>query len=479
MQKDTPASTSLISRFFTVLERLPNTFSLIFLLILFVSVLTYIVPAGEFTRIDIKGFTQVLPNSYHTITNSPVGLMDILTAFQIGMVQSADIIFFLFIVGGSFAMLKETGAIEAAIITILKKKPRESSQKLVLSALMFFFSFLGGFTGNFEVILALLPLTITLCIALGYDSVVGVAMGFFSIAVGFGIAPVNPFTLGVAQSIAELPILSGLIFRLILWVVVTLVVIHFVLSYGAKVKADPTKSLVYGIDFSEYNISSKDMDSLFLTGRRKIILITFSLFFAYMMYGLLYLDWDINALSGAFLGMGILVSIIYGISISKMGEIFIDGAAGMAFAALIVGASRGIMVILSEGNILDTMINVLSSGLEFFPTIIAAPLMMLAISFINIFIPSTSGKVFLTMPILLAIGDIIGITRQTTVLIFQLGDGITNIMIPTLGIVVAAIAQGKISYAKWLVFSGALACRLFIIGIAAIVIAVLIEWGPF
>jgi len=456
-------------------EKVPHTYVLLFMIIVIAAVLTYVVPAGEYTRVERNGRQAVEPGTYKNIEQQPVGLFTVLQSFQLGMINAANIVFFVFIIGGAVQILRETKAIDAVLYKTVKGTKKEN---LVIIITTVFFALLGGVMGLYEEALGFMPFAIMIALSLGYDAVVGISMGLLGLAAGFASAPINPFTVGIAQGIAELPLFSGMWYRWLFWFISVGVTIWYIIRYAKKIKKDPSKSYVQGIDYSDMELNS-DSEEIELTSARKRVLFVFVAALGILMFGVLQYGWYINELAGLFFGMGIAVGIVYGMSPNEMGEHFVAGAKYLLYGALLIGVARGIMVVLEQGAILDSIVYYLVQPLYHLPNILSAGLMVIVQTFINFFIPSGSGQAMVTMPIMAPIADLIGIKRQVAVLAFQYGDGFSNMFIPTLGATMACLGIAKIEYGKWISYVWKLLVIQLIIGLISVGGAVVIGLGPF
>ncbi|ACB86223.1 YfcC family protein [Natranaerobius thermophilus] len=459
------------------MKKIPHVYVLIFCIIIFSAIATYIVPAGNFEREVVDGTEMVVPGSYETVESTPVGLFGILKAIPNGMIEMGLIIFFIFIVGGAFSILKGTGAIDAAIGTVAKKV--QGKEGLLIPVLMTVFALLAASMGLLEEFLPFIVPIVMLCLALGFDSITGVAIVMVGAGSGFAAAFANPFTLGVAQGIADVPMFSGMAFRIPLFILVLTVSILYVYRYASKIKENPELSPVYEIDQKrgeDERISLDDLESLTLN--HKLVLATMLLGFMILLYGVIQQGWYIVEIAALFLGMGIVGGLIGKIKPDDIAEYFIDGAKAMVMGALVVGLARGILEVLTAGQIIDTILFALSNAVEGLPGVFAAMGMFVFQTFLNILVPSGGGQAALTMPIMAPLSDLIDVSRQTAVLAYQLGDGFTNMITPTLGPLLAALALAGVSwekYAKWIL---PLIGILSVIGLGAVTLAHMIQLGP-
>lgn len=456
----------------------PDALLLICILMVLVSILTYLIPAGEYTRfLDPEtGKEMVDPNSFHYIKNTPVGPWKVLSSVHQGLVESAEITSFLFIIGGAFGVLNSTGALEALISrTATRLKGKE---KLVVIFFVTLWALGGAFLGNFEECLAFLPMQITLCLALGFDSITGVVIGICGVAVGYVGGVMNPFTLGISQQIAQLPPYSGIGFRLALWLVTLVVTIAYIYRYADKIHKNPQISLSYEADkTSKYReeISSNVKFSI----RHKLVLLSFVLAVIGIVYGVIVFQFYLGEMAAVFILLTIVMACISDKPINETVNAFVNGAADLLYPCLCVGFARGLTIIMMEGHILDVIVHSLTGVLGKLPSIVSAPLSFIVISIINLFVPSGSGKAVIVMPILVPMADVLGITRQTVALAYHMGDGITNLLSPAEATIMVALGLMKISYGKWIKWFWKLVLLWYLIGITACIIAVNIGLGPF
>ena len=424
----------------------PHVYVILFSLIIIAAISTYIFPSGEYERmIDDAGRTVVVADTYVETESSPAGFWSIFQAVHKGMVNSAGIIFYIFIVGGSFGILQATGAIEAAVGSISKKM--KGKEILIIPILMTFFALSGAMLGLAEETIPYITILVPLMILIGYDSMVGAAIVLVGTSAGFTAAFMNPFTVGVAQGIAELPLFSGLYLRVIFFVIFLAISIWYVMRYANKIRKDPTKSVLYNeVSGDDFVVPDK---LLTLTTRHKIIFMILLASLIMLAYGVINFGWYLSEISGLFLLMGILIGITGKMNFSEVSESFIKGCSILVMGALVVGVANAILVILQEGQIMDSILYGFSSIIGEMPAGFAAFGMYIVQCLLNYIIPSGSGQAALTMPIMAPLSDLVGVTRQTAVLAFQFGDGISNIFTPTSGYFMAALALAKISWIKW------------------------------
>ncbi|SHJ65152.1 Uncharacterized membrane protein YfcC, ion transporter superfamily [Anaerobranca californiensis DSM 14826] len=461
--------------------KVPHTYVIIFIVVLVAFLGTYLVPAGVYERVQDPKSNRVVvdPDSFQYVEQNPVKFFSfeephLFSAIHRGMQGASSIIFFIFIVGGAFAMIQGTGAIDAGIGRLALKVKDKGI--LIIPIMAFIFALGGSTIGMSEEIIVFVPIGIALARALGYDAIVGTGMIALGAAAGFSAGFANPFTVGVAQAIAEVPLYSGFIFRLIMFIVFLIITSWYVISYALKVKRNPSFSIV--ADLEEKEDKELNLENLpTFTVRHLLVYLVLLVGFVLIIIGIRKYDWYIQELASIFLMMGIFSSLIGGISPSKSASNFVEGAKSIAFGALVVGVARAILVVMEQGQIIDTIIHSLAIGISSLPSVFAALLMYFVQIILNFFIPSGSGQAATTMPIMAPLADLVGVTRQTAVIAYQLGDGITNSIIPTSAVLMSYLAIARIPYEKW--FKWVTPWILMNIGAGAVflVIASLINLG--
>lgn len=453
------------------MKKIPHTFTIVFGLIVLAAVLTWVVPAGEYTRVVEGGREVVLNDSFHRVDAAPQ-TWQVFSALFNGFVDKADIIVFILMVGGAFWILNNSHAIDVGVMAFLRRVQRLSRYKLVsklgvnniiITLVMLLFSLFGAVFGMSEETIAFVVVFIPLAIQMGYDSIVGVCMCYVAAHVGFAGAMLNPFTVGIAQGIAGIPLFSGLEYRLFCWVVLTVIGIAFVLWYAARVKAKPDRSPVHKLDDYWRERASSTVQST-LTVRHILILILLLLTIVALVVGVLAWDWYIAEISALFLAMGILAGIIDRQTADDIAKLFLAGCKDILSAALVVGLASGIIFILRDGRIMDTLLYGLSRSLAHTGEVASLGVMYVFQTLLNIVMPSGSAKAALTMPIMTQFADLIGVSRQTTVLAFQFGDGFTNMLTPTSGVLIGVLGIARIPYGTWLKWVWRFIVGLIVVG---------------
>jgi len=462
-------------------KEVPHVLVILIVAIAICVVLTYIIPAGQYTYMKnaATGRNVIDPASFTYIDKSPVGLLSGLLSIQEGLIQAANISFLIFMAFASLFVIEKTGAIDASIMLMTKKiKDKPKSAGFMIAIVMIVIAAWGS-TGtlSFEEILAFIPIFITLAIALGYDALVGMGMSFVSVGIGFASATINPFTVGVAQGISELPLFSGIGFRAIILVVMTALAIAFVLSYGNKVKKDPSKSLVAGIDYSEFTIVGERAETP-MTTQRILTLAALVIGVGIMAFGLIKKGWYINQIGAIFIGITLVTGIVNRWSPNKLAETFVQGLSKGVLSALIVGFARGILVVLTKGHVIDTIVHSFASALSQMSLYVSGVGMLVFQTLLNFLIPSGSGQAAVSMPIIVPIADLIGMNRQIATLIFQFGDGYSNMLWPT-GFLLIGCAIGKIPISKYYKWFMPFFLVTLVVQVAFIFIAIATNFGPF
>ncbi len=416
-----------------------------------VAALTWVLPSGQYDTVEKDGRNYTVAGSYHAVASNPQGL-SVLMAPAKGFSKCADIIVFIFITGAIFTILERTGTVNAVIMgTSYLFSRRESLKKWFIPASMLLFSLGGSVFGMEEETLIFIPLFIPLALSLGYDSVVGVSIPFLGAWVGFCAAFMNPFTVGISQGIAQLPLYSGLGYRVAVWAVCTAVVIGFVMWYGEKIRKNPAQSLTYQAD-------QKRRQTLDLTAARQkpsfekkhlFISVLFALGMILLVIGVACWEWYIYEISALFLGVGLICALVGRLRINQTTDAIIDGARSMVSVAVMLALARGIVVIADDGHILATVLHAVVSAIGHLHPLGAVEGMFWAHSFLNFFIASGSGQAVLTMPVMIPLSDLMHISPQLAILAYQFGEGWTNAIIPTAPVTMAALGMAGIPWLTW------------------------------
>ncbi|MCB2211327.1 TIGR00366 family protein [bacterium] len=430
----------------------PNTYLILFTLLVIMAVLTWIVPGGRYQTELVDGREMVVPGSFEQVPAEPQNLLNLLVAPVKGFMDAAEIIAFVLIVGGAFSVLQRTEAIDAVIRRLARASRRSAAiRTAIIPLFMVLFSLGGAVFGMAEETIPFVLIFIPLSLALGYDSIVGAAIPFVGSGAGFAGAFLNPFTVGIAQGIADLPLFSGLEYRVFVWLVTTTITVLFVMLYASRIRKDPTKSPVYEMDEKLRHTMHLDIDgeNSGTTKRQVWVLAAFGVAMGMLVFGVLRLGWYIEEIAGLFLAMGIVVGIIGGMKGGEIAEGFENGAKDLVGVAVIIGLARGILILAQDGLIIGTMLNALSSVVGSLHPVASAEMMFVFQSMLNFFVPSGSGQAALTMPIMAPLSDLVGVSRQTAVLAYQFGDGFSNIIIPTSAVLMGVLSLAKIPWTTW------------------------------
>lgn len=457
----------------------PHVFVLILGMIVCATILTYLLPAGTYTRYEDEatGRTLVEVGSYQRIDQTPVSPFEMLQAIPDGLIDAASIVSIVLMYGGAFGIINSTKVIECGIASSIEKMRRFSA--LIIPVIMVLFSLLGAMLGISESCYAFIPLCILLAKAMGYDAIVGFAMVMLANIIGFTAGPMNMYSTGIAQQIAELPLFSGMSGRVIVYVVFMSITIAYVLWYGARIKKDPTRSLMYTADTAKTEETMEvQYSACDFTPRKKMTMAALLVGFGGLVFGIVGLGWwEGSTIGGYLLGMSIVVAAVDGKKPNEMAQGFTDGAKGVLMGALMVGFARAIILILTAGNVIDTILFYASSVISKTSSSVAAALIYVFTFFFNFLVPSGTGKAAIVMPLIVPMADMAEITRQTSVLAYQLGDGPTNLFWPTAAM--APLAMGNVPYSKWFRWYLPLTLILFAVSIVTTVVCVQVGYGPY
>ena len=513
---------------------IPHTFTIVFSIIIFCAILTWIIPGGEFAReivvIDGTERNVVIADSFQSTENQPQ-TWQIFTSFFKGFNRTAHIIVFILMIGGAFWIMNTTKAIDTGIISFLNATQKLQKLKLfkivgvnniVIILIMIMFSLFGAIFGMSEETIAFIIIFIPLSISMGYDSIVGVLMCYVAAHVGFAGAMLNPFTIGIAQGLSGLPTFSGIEYRFICWLILTVIAIVFTLIYSSKIKKKPERSLMFKLDqywrnrstevqteqhtqklslatwfvyavitivfifcafkmpYTQITIGSNAYQTVlfpiiastfalvgFLTVRKSVSAFIFTILLftvIVLVVGVLGYQWYVMEIAALFFAMGFASGFAYNMTFDKIIRLFLEGCKDIMVAALVVGMAGGIIIILEDGKVIDTILYAISQTMINSDKKGAVGAMYLIQNFINIIIPSGSAKAALTIPMMAEFSDLVGVSRQLTVLAFQFGDGFTNMITPTSGVLIGVIGVARIPYATWFKFIWSFIIALIIIG---------------
>jgi len=531
-------------------RQIPHTYVIVFFIIIFCAILTWFLPGGEFDRELVTlpdGTTQniIIKDSFHYTDNVPQ-TSEIFSAFFKGFVKQANIIIFILMIGGAFWIMNDSKAIDVGIFSFLKKTKKIEHIKffkllgidnIIFTLIMLLFSVFGAVFGMSEETIAFVIIFVPLAISMGYDSIVGVNLCFVAATLGFAGALLNPFTIGIAQGIAGIPLFTGIEYRFVLWIILNIVGIVYIIRYAKKIKKNPKSSLVYEDDNKNWrNKSHIDPENLkyytpksawIIYGIISVVLIIMSVFYfkttlsignssttmsiipiltglfiisspfllkksvhffilniliftiLFLIIGVMGYGWYVMEIATLFFVMGLVSGIANNKSPNNITKLFLDGAKDIASAALIVGLAGGIIIVLQEGKVIDTILHSISQSMKTMGKIGSVGVMYVIQSLINILIPSGSAKAAITMPIMAPFSDLIGISRQATIVAFQLGDGFTNMITPTSGVLIGVLGVAKIPYEKWVKWITPFMIILVILGFLLLIPTVTMDLNGF
>lgn len=440
-------------------KRIPSTYVIIAILIALSAILTWFVPGGEY----LKGEDGSL--MYREVESAPQ-TWQVFSAIYHGFVRQAGIIIFILVVGGAFWLLNATGAVSAGISRFIGAVGKRD--RLVLVAVTLLFSFAGAVFGMSEETIPFVGIVVPLVVSMGYDAFMGMLIVYVAANVGFSSAFLNPFTVGIAQGMADLPLFSGLYYRLFCWAFLTLLLAVFVAIYARRSKKTP-----------EAPLSSTPAASEPLTRRQKWVLAVLLVTVVALVVGVTCWDWYMPEITGLFLLMGIVCGIIAGFSANRIADEFLAGAKDILSAALVVGFASGIIVILQDGHVVDSILHWMQEGLDGSGRASSLTAMYAIQAVINFILPSATAKAAITIPIMAPFSDLVGVSRQAMVLAFQFGDGFTNMLTPTSGVLVAALAMARIPYGKWVKWVWKMVAVLLVLGLLLLLPTVLFSIPEF
>jgi uncharacterized ion transporter superfamily protein YfcC len=448
--------------------RVPHTLVLLAGMIALALLATYALPAGSFERArNEAGREQVVAGSYHRVEVEALSPWAALTAVPRGFAAAGEIIFFVFLIGGAVAVFRATGAPDAGIAALLRRLGHVPG--LLLLGGMLVFAAGSSAIGMAEEYLPFVPLLLTLCVAMGFDAVVAVAVVALGFGLGYAVATINPFTVLIAQDVAGLEPASGMGYRLLVAPVLLAIGFRYVWRYAARVKRDPGASLVAD-QRSLAPAPASDTDRL--TGAHVASLVVTGAACALIVCGIERWGWGLVEMGGLFLGLAVVLAVIARLGADRVAQAFCTGAAELTTTALLIGFARAIIVVLEDGRVVDTIIHGIATPLEHLGAGPAAVGMFLVQAVCSVFVPSGSGQAYVTMPIMAPLGDLVGVSRQVAVLAFQLGDGLTNIVAPTNAVLMGYLAIAGVPFERWLRFVLPLVLQLWLAGAVILLVAV-------
>lgn len=459
--------------------KLPHTYVILAIFILFGFFLTFVLPSGEYERfVNEAGVTVVNPDSFQLIDKEYLNVFDLFLALPKGMINMASIVFMIFIAAGAFQVVTATGAMHKGVGQIARAM--RGKEALAIPLLLFLFSICGATFGMSQEGLVFIPVCIMLARSLGYDAMIGMSMALVGAQVGFQAGWMNPFNVGVSQGIAELPMYSAIGIRLVLWVLFLVTTSWYMIRYARRIKANPELSIVRDLELQEANMATTELDKIEKMTKRQVgVIIVFVISLIIIIYGMTQLGWFIDEMSAVFAAMGICAGLVGGFRPSQLCEEFVKGCEQVVYGCLIVGIAQTMVVLLQQGMVIDTVVHSLAGLVAELPTYLTAIGMFLVQTLTNFFVNSGTGQAALTMPIMVPLSDILGVTRQTAVFAFQMGDGLSNAIFPTSPTLMAALGIAKISYDKYLKFLMPIWLIWNVIAVILLIYCTLAQVGPF
>ena len=429
---------------------MPTAYTILFLLIILVAIATWLIPAGTYDYVD----GVPVAGTYHAAPASPQGVGAVLKAAFSGFYDAVDVCVFILMVGGFLGVVMKTGAVDAGVSAVIRALG--GREKWLIPILMLLFG-LGGTTyGMWEETMAFYPLLIPVFLAAGYDAVVGISVILLGAGAGVIASTVNPFATGIAAGFAGVSLGEGILLRILQWVVFEGAAIWFVMAYAAKVKRDPSRSVV-GVGAGKIHVTMDE--TVAFTPKRKVIMVLFTLTFLVMVYGVIPFDemglplpvlgWWFPELSALFLVGGIVIGLIDGMGEDEIADTFVAGCADLLGVALIIGISRGITVLMNDGGITDTVLHWGEEALAGAGPVSFVLLVYLIYLPLTVLIPSSSGLATLSVPIIAPLGKFAGVGGDLVVTAFQSASGLVNIITPTAAVVMGALALGHVPYDRW------------------------------
>jgi uncharacterized ion transporter superfamily protein YfcC len=529
-------------------SKMPHTYVIVFVIIVFAAFLTWVLPGGSFTRekVEVNDVVrEVVKSNSFEFTESKAQTWQIFSALFDGFVDKADIIVFILMIGGAFWILNSSKAIDVGIYAFLRRARKLEKNRflrkigvdnIIVSLIMLLFSVFGATFGMSEETIAFIIIFVPLSVSMGYDSIVGVSLCFVAAGLGFAGAILNPFTIGIAQGLSHLPLFSGIEYRMFCWVVINVAGIGYVLWYAGKIKRNPRRSPVFEEDdhwrqkqengeiqtsyhtpksawvvylllsavflFYAFRLPITDLKIglatlswpvmpvvaasfilLNLMALRKSVhffvlnLLIFTI--VMLIVGVMGYDWYIMEIATLFMALGLFSGMAMNYSANTITNLFLEGVKAILSAALVVGLAGGIIIILSNGQVIDTLLYYASNAMKDMGNLATVWTMYVIQTGINIIIPSGSAKAALTIPLMSQFSDLIGLSRQATVMAFQFGDGFTNLITPTSGVLIGVLGVARIPYGKWVKWIAPLMIVLMLLGALLLIPTVLMNLNGF
>ncbi|MGI4738338.1 MAG: YfcC family protein [Janthinobacterium lividum] len=444
--------------------RFPHPLVLLTLFIILAAALSYVLPAGQYERRPnaATGREVVVPNSYHRVPPTPVGPLAVAVAVPQGLAAAGAVVFMLFLAGGAFTVVDQTGALRFGVDWLLRHA--QGREVLVIPVVAVLFATLGALENMGEEIIPLVPVLLVLMRRLGYPVLTAVAASLGAALVGAAFSPINPFQVGIAQQLAQLPLLSAAGYRLVFLALALLIWIGGTVRHASRYRTAPEQASA--------DANAAPTPLLVGSGRPGLVLGLLLVAFSVFAYGVVSLGWDFDQMAALFLVLGIGAGLLGGLGATGTAEGFVAGFRDIAFSAILVGFARAIFVVLEQGHIVDTIVRGLAAPLAHLPVALAALGMLGAHAALHLPVPSVSGQAVLTMPLLVPLSDLIGLPRQVAVLAYQYGAGLTDLLTPTNGALMAMLAVCGVRYDQWLRFAGPLYGLLLTLGAVSVLLGI-------
>lgn len=441
--------------------KVPHVYAIIFALMVIFAVLTWIVPSGSYQRQEVNGREVTVVGTYEQSEKTYIdeetgdevdlrqGVFDVLQAPTRGIQEAIEVVAFILIVGGSFQVITKTGAITSGMGRVVRRF--KNKDILIIPIAMVLFALGGTSFGMAEETLPFFAIFMPIMMAMGFDSMTAFMVVFVGARTGYIASTINPFNVLIAQGILGIQGNPQLWLRMIAWVVLTAVAITWVVLYARRVKKNPESSITFEDDIAkkvEFAADESALDAEF-TGRQKGVLAVFIAGMCLIIWGLVTQGWYMNEISAVFLAMGLLAGVIAGFSQDVIAQEFVAGIADFAFSAIVVGLARGILVIASDGMIIDTILNALATGLGGIPAVLFTTLLYAVENLLAILVPSSSGLAALTAPIFGPLTELMGLNPEAAVWALSMGGATMSLICPTSAILVAGLGVCKIKLGQW------------------------------
>lgn len=459
--------------------QMPHVFVILFIIMLLVTILSYIVPSGTFERtVNEAGLEVVNTDNFQFIKQeNPIGILDFFSAVYDGFVGGATIMGSLLLCSGGLAVLNYTGALKAGV----NKLTEVTHGKNIIAIIIFYIYFAGmNILGGGEGVFPFYPIVTSIVMLLGYDRMLSLSLICYGATAGFACGMVNLFTTGISQQMVGLPMFSGLGYRTIVFVILFTIGLVSTLRYASRIKKNPDKSYVaeeYKAQLAAKAEEGAEEEDVPFDWRRKLALILFLVVIATTAYGSLKLGFGLGQFAALYIMLTIALGIIFKINMNQLCQIYTQGAQGVLGAAFVIALARTVTVLLNQGQIMDTIVYYMGNGLQGKSPILTLLLIFLFVTAFNFLVSSGSGKAVMMMPIMSPLGKMLGINQQVMVLTYQLGDGLTNQLWPTGGMVSCALCG--VDYGTWLKACWKTFLTMLIAGFILIVVADAIDYGPF